>query len=131
MKQSDYLIISYVGVILGAIFLFAGVYASLYNEMAFELGSIFPYVRYTPGLLICGIVSLIISALMWRASKPTLISFNIVMKRLIAYVGVALGAAFLAVGLYVGTPLIIAGAVLLTASLLMFIASKEPAPLPA
>jgi protein-S-isoprenylcysteine O-methyltransferase Ste14 len=130
MKKSDYRLIAYVGVILGAIFLFAGVYASLYNEMAFELGSIFPYVRYTPGSLMCGIVSLIISALMWRESQPTPIPFNMIMKRLIAYVGVALGAVLLAFGLYVGTPLIIAGAILLTAGLLMLKAPKE-LPIPA
>lgn len=130
MKQSNYLIIAHVGAILGAIFLFAGVYTGTYYEFSTVWIRI-PYAQYAPSLIMCGIISLIISALMWRASKATPIPFNIIMKRLIAYVGVTLGAAFLAFGLYVGTPLIIAGAVLLTAGLLMLIASKEPAPLPA
>ena len=123
MKQSNYLIIAHVGAILGAIFLFAGEYTGTYYEFSTEWIRI-PYAQYAPSLIMCGIISLIISAFMWRASEVTPIPFNIIMKRLIAYAGVALGATVLVSGLYAGTPLIITGVVLLTAGIMILIASK-------
>lgn len=74
MKKSDYQLIAYVGAILSAVFLFAGVYTGSYNEVAFGFAGqgtkvTFPYAQYSPSFLICGIISAVISALMWRASK--------------------------------------------------------------
>jgi len=129
MKKSNYQSIDFVAAILSAVFLFAGVYADIYYEFSTEWIR-FPYAQYAPSLVMCGIISLIISALMWRASKATPIPFNIIMKRLIAYAGVALGATLLATGLYVGTPLIITGGVFLAVGLWMLIASKAT-PIPA
>jgi hypothetical protein len=73
MKQYYYLIIAYITAILGAILLLAGLYAGTYYEVLIgwrePTQTIYPYAQYVPSLLICGIISLIISTLMWRASK--------------------------------------------------------------
>jgi hypothetical protein len=76
MRKSDYQLIAFIATILGAVFLLAGLYAGTYYELHIGFagqGSWYAYLyaQYAPSLLICGIVSLIISALMWRASKAT------------------------------------------------------------
>jgi ABC-type antimicrobial peptide transport system permease subunit len=77
MKKSDYQLIAFIAAILSAIFLLAGLYAATYNEIKVigfaGQGTEFayPYAQYAPSLIMCGIVSAVISALMWRASKAT------------------------------------------------------------
>jgi len=76
VKQYYYLIIAYITAILGAILLLAGLYAGTYYEITIGFAGqgtkfTYPYAQYAPSLLICGIVSAVISALMWRASKAT------------------------------------------------------------
>jgi hypothetical protein len=76
MKKSDYQLIACIGAILSALFLFAGFYTGAYEEITIGLAGqgtkfAYPYAQYAPSLAICGIVSAVISALMWRASKAT------------------------------------------------------------
>lgn len=68
MKKSDYQLIALVAAILSAVFLYAGVYAYTYYQFTTEWVR-FPYAQYAPSLFICGIMSAVTSALMWRASK--------------------------------------------------------------
>jgi len=76
MNKSNYLLIAYVGVILSAAFFVVGYWCATVFNLIFGIGGSgsgyqYPWAPYAPGLIMCGIVSLIISALMWRASKAT------------------------------------------------------------
>jgi hypothetical protein len=70
MEKVDYQMIGYIGVVLGAILLLAGVYAATYYEIRGFIiyYQYYPYAKYSVGLIISGIVLLVIgAAFLWRA----------------------------------------------------------------
>jgi len=77
MKKSDFQLIGYIGTVLGAFFLFGGLFASSYYEVhsyLFNLGSyaVYPYAQYSGSLIVAGIVLLVVGlAFLWRAKQDT------------------------------------------------------------
>lgn len=73
MKKTDYQLIGYIGVVLGAIFLVGGLFASIYYETRQGLiwaYKLYPYAQYSGSLLVVGIVLLVIGlAFLWRAKQ--------------------------------------------------------------
>jgi hypothetical protein len=70
MEKADYQMIGYVGVVLGAILLLAGIFAATYYEIRGWIiyYSYYPYAQYSGSLIITGIVLLVIgAAFLWRA----------------------------------------------------------------
>jgi uncharacterized membrane protein len=66
-------LIGYIGVVLGAIFLGGGIFASVYYEVRRGLlfyYEVYPYAQYSGTLLVAGIILLVIGlAFLWRAKQ--------------------------------------------------------------
>lgn len=75
MKKSDFQLIGYIGVVLGAILLAGGIFASSYYEVRggwLIYYAVYPYAQYSVTLLISGIVLLVIGlAFLWRAKQES------------------------------------------------------------
>lgn len=72
MKKSDFQLIGYIGVVLGAIFLGGGIFASAYYEVRGWLipYAVYPYAQYSVSLIVAGIILLVIGlAFLWRAKQ--------------------------------------------------------------
>jgi ABC-type antimicrobial peptide transport system permease subunit len=74
MKKSDFQLIGYIGTVLGALFLFGGIFASSYYEVHRGVFgytyATYPYTQYSGSLLVSGIALLVVGlAFLWRAKQ--------------------------------------------------------------
>ena len=74
MKANDFRLVGYIGVVLGALLLSGGLFASSYYEVHTGLFNfstvVYPYSQYAAGLVVSGLVLLVVGGVfLWRASQ--------------------------------------------------------------